>query len=202
MNNRTTSLHVCVCLPRRPRLLRVPSSSSLRLFLYLFIFPFLRFFRPGTFFRAGTALLPGGLWFCSWSTIKQVSVSASFHRCTLTASVTPPQARLHFYLCFFHLIFSLSSLSPLSRPPPSVPLTPCAEYAEFLHCKGKKFVDFDEVRMEIENETDRITGSNKGISNIPINLRVFSPHGNRLVFMLFTLRAHWAGLCKVNLIKM
>lgn len=30
--------------------------------------------------------------------------------------------------------------------------------------------------MEIEAETDRITGSNKGISNIPINLRVHSPH--------------------------
>ncbi|XP_056256402.1 dynamin-3 isoform X3 [Seriola aureovittata] len=51
-----------------------------------------------------------------------------------------------------------------------------AEYAEFLHCKGKKFVDFDEVRAEIESETDRITGSNKGISPVPINLRVYSPH--------------------------
>ncbi|XP_035262235.1 dynamin-2 isoform X2 [Anguilla rostrata] len=51
-----------------------------------------------------------------------------------------------------------------------------AEYAEFLHCKGRKFVDFEEVRMEIEAETDRITGSNKGISPIPINLRVYSPH--------------------------
>ncbi|XP_031168356.1 dynamin-3 isoform X2 [Sander lucioperca] len=51
-----------------------------------------------------------------------------------------------------------------------------AEYAEFLHCKGKKFVDFDEVRAEIESETDRITGSNKGISSIPINLRVYSPN--------------------------
>ncbi|XP_023128093.1 dynamin-2-like isoform X1 [Amphiprion ocellaris] len=51
-----------------------------------------------------------------------------------------------------------------------------AEYAEFLHCKGRKFVDFDEVRLEIEAETDRITGSNKGISSIPINLRVYSPN--------------------------
>ncbi|KAM3863668.1 dynamin-2 isoform 7-T7 [Diretmus argenteus] len=51
-----------------------------------------------------------------------------------------------------------------------------AEYAEFLHCKGKKFVDFDEVRSEIEAETDRITGSNKGISPVPINLRVYSPN--------------------------
>uniref|UniRef100_A0A665WFL8 Dynamin-2 n=1 Tax=Echeneis naucrates TaxID=173247 RepID=A0A665WFL8_ECHNA len=50
------------------------------------------------------------------------------------------------------------------------------EYAEFLHCKGRKFVDFDEVRQEIEAETDRLTGSNKGISPIPINLRVYSPN--------------------------
>uniref|UniRef100_A0A8C6VT33 Interferon-induced GTP-binding protein Mx n=1 Tax=Nothobranchius furzeri TaxID=105023 RepID=A0A8C6VT33_NOTFU len=50
------------------------------------------------------------------------------------------------------------------------------EYAEFLHCKGRKFVDFEEVRMEIEAETDRLTGSNKGISPIPINLRVYSPN--------------------------
>nr|XP_020443128.1 dynamin-2-like isoform X2 [Monopterus albus] len=51
-----------------------------------------------------------------------------------------------------------------------------AEYAEFLHCKGRKFVDFEEVRQEIEAETDRLTGSNKGISPIPINLRVYSPN--------------------------
>ncbi|XP_078091059.1 dynamin-2-like isoform X2 [Mustelus asterias] len=50
------------------------------------------------------------------------------------------------------------------------------EHAEFLHCKGKKFTDFDEVRQEIEAETDRVTGSNRGISSIPINLRVHSPH--------------------------
>uniref|UniRef100_A0A8C8DUL7 Interferon-induced GTP-binding protein Mx n=1 Tax=Oryzias sinensis TaxID=183150 RepID=A0A8C8DUL7_9TELE len=50
------------------------------------------------------------------------------------------------------------------------------EHAEFLHCKGKKFTDFDEVRQEIEAETDRVTGANKGISPVPINLRVYSPH--------------------------
>lgn len=54
------------------------------------------------------------------------------------------------------------------------------ECAEFLHCKGKKFVNFDEVRKEIEDETDRVTGGNKGISNIPINLRVYSPHGKTI----------------------
>ncbi|KAG7227292.1 hypothetical protein INR49_000296 [Caranx melampygus] len=50
------------------------------------------------------------------------------------------------------------------------------KWAEFLHCKGKKFTDFDEVRQEIEAETDRVTGANKGISPVPINLRVYSPH--------------------------
>ena len=51
------------------------------------------------------------------------------------------------------------------------------EWAEFLHQKGKKYTDFNEVRKEIEAETDRLTGKNKGISPIPINLRVYSPHG-------------------------
>ncbi|KAM6963235.1 dynamin 3a [Aplochiton taeniatus] len=51
-----------------------------------------------------------------------------------------------------------------------------AEYAEFLHCKGKRLTDFDEVRQEIEVETQRLTGANKSISAVPINLRVYSPH--------------------------
>merc|ERR1711962_1446850 len=50
------------------------------------------------------------------------------------------------------------------------------EYGEFLHCKGKKFMDFLSIMKEIEDETDRVTGTSKGISNLPINLRVYSPH--------------------------
>lgn len=50
------------------------------------------------------------------------------------------------------------------------------EYAEFLHKKGQQFVNFDDVRKEIEDETDRVTGQNKGISPHPINLRVHSPN--------------------------
>ncbi|CAH1272260.1 DNM1 [Branchiostoma lanceolatum] len=53
---------------------------------------------------------------------------------------------------------------------------PKAEYGEFLHAKGKMFSDFHEIRAEIEAETDRMTGSNRGISPVPINLRVYSPH--------------------------
>ncbi|KAM8874773.1 dynamin 3a isoform 2-T2 [Spinachia spinachia] len=50
------------------------------------------------------------------------------------------------------------------------------EYGEFSHCEGKKFTDFDDVHDEIEAETRRLTGSNKGICAVPISLRIHSPH--------------------------
>jgi replication fork clamp-binding protein CrfC len=49
------------------------------------------------------------------------------------------------------------------------------EWGEFLHTSNKKY-NFKEILKEIENETDRITGTNKGISNDPINLKIFSSH--------------------------
>eukprot|EP01035_Chromulina_nebulosa_P018711 gene18711-24470_t len=51
-----------------------------------------------------------------------------------------------------------------------------SEWGEFFHLPGQKFYDFNEIRNEIQRETDRITGKNKGISNKTINLKVFSPH--------------------------
>eukprot|EP01048_Picozoa_sp_COSAG05_P010091 COSAG05_NODE_870_length_6849_cov_43.750519_3_plen_541_part_00 len=50
------------------------------------------------------------------------------------------------------------------------------EHGEFLHKPGRKFIDFDEIRAEIEADTDRVAGGNKGISDVPINLKVTSPH--------------------------
>lgn len=50
------------------------------------------------------------------------------------------------------------------------------EWAKFLHTKNKIYTDFDEIRQEIENETERISGNNKGISDEPIHLKVFSPN--------------------------
>ncbi|KAF3432107.1 hypothetical protein FNV43_RR26846 [Rhamnella rubrinervis] len=50
------------------------------------------------------------------------------------------------------------------------------EYAEFLHAPRKKFTDFAAVRKEISDETDRITGQTKQISNIPIQLSIYSPN--------------------------
>ena len=35
------------------------------------------------------------------------------------------------------------------------------EWGEFLHQKGKKYTNFDQIRAEIEAETNRMTGSNK-----------------------------------------
>ncbi|XP_062079263.1 phragmoplastin DRP1C-like [Humulus lupulus] len=50
------------------------------------------------------------------------------------------------------------------------------EYAEFLHAPRKKYTDFAAVRKEIQDETDRITGKSKQISNIPIHLSIYSPN--------------------------
>ncbi|GAB1198243.1 Dynamin central region-domain-containing protein [Aspergillus pseudonomiae] len=50
------------------------------------------------------------------------------------------------------------------------------EWAEFHHLPGRKFEDFALVKQEIEAETARIAGSNKGINRQPINLKIFSPH--------------------------
>ena len=50
------------------------------------------------------------------------------------------------------------------------------EWAEFLHTKNQKYTDFTAVRKEIEDETDRETGKNKGISKKPIHLRIYSPN--------------------------
>ncbi|KAI9293116.1 hypothetical protein K502DRAFT_318837 [Neoconidiobolus thromboides FSU 785] len=50
------------------------------------------------------------------------------------------------------------------------------ERAQFLHSPGKVFTDFFEVRKEIEEDTARDAGENKGISRNPIHLKIFSPH--------------------------
>lgn len=50
------------------------------------------------------------------------------------------------------------------------------EYAEFLHLPKRRFTDFALVRKEIQDETDRITGRTKQISNVPIHLSIYSPN--------------------------
>ncbi|CAL8078331.1 unnamed protein product [Calicophoron daubneyi] len=48
------------------------------------------------------------------------------------------------------------------------------EWAVFLHRK-EVFTDFNEVRNEIREETDRVAGSGKGISSEAISLKIYSP---------------------------
>lgn len=62
-----------------------------------------------------------------------------------------------------------------------IPHTPASvagqdDWAEFHHMPGQKFFNFNQVRAEIENETNRIAGGNKGINRQPINLKIYSPH--------------------------
>jgi len=62
-----------------------------------------------------------------------------------------------------------------------VPHTPASvagqeEWGEFNHIPGQRFYDFQSVKREIESETSRIAGSNKGINRQPINLKIYSPH--------------------------
>lgn len=50
------------------------------------------------------------------------------------------------------------------------------EWAEFNHIPNRRFTDFGDVKREIENETSRVAGNNKGITRQPINLKIYSPH--------------------------
>ncbi|TYH96143.1 hypothetical protein ES332_A12G158600v1 [Gossypium tomentosum] len=50
------------------------------------------------------------------------------------------------------------------------------EYGEFLHLPGKRFYDFSDIRSEIQAETDREAGGNKGVSDKQIRLKIFSPN--------------------------
>ena len=65
-------------------------------------------------------------------------------------------------------------------PPPGERLGsshPAAEeWATFLHTGDRVFVNFDDVRKEINRKTVEITGPNKNISNQAIHLKIFSPH--------------------------
>ena len=48
------------------------------------------------------------------------------------------------------------------------------DYCEFLHKQGVKITDFSTITTEITNETNRVAGRNKMISDEPIILRIFS----------------------------
>uniref|UniRef100_A0A0E0KPN5 Dynamin-type G domain-containing protein n=1 Tax=Oryza punctata TaxID=4537 RepID=A0A0E0KPN5_ORYPU len=50
------------------------------------------------------------------------------------------------------------------------------EWGEFLHAPGRRFHDFDQIKREIQLETDKEAGGNKGVSEKQIRLKIFSPN--------------------------
>lgn len=51
------------------------------------------------------------------------------------------------------------------------------EYAIFGHKPQQRFINYADVRAEIENDTKSVVRDDMGVSNLPINLTIFSPHG-------------------------
>jgi dynamin 1-like protein len=51
-----------------------------------------------------------------------------------------------------------------------------SEWGEFLHRPGERFTDFEEIRREIDQETNRVTGTNKAVSDQQIRLKICSPN--------------------------
>ena len=50
-----------------------------------------------------------------------------------------------------------------------------SSYAEFAHKPGEKWYDFDQIRGEIEADTERKCGGNLGVHHEPIVLSVYQP---------------------------
>ena len=65
-------------------------------------------------------------------------------------------------------------LQLIHTPVPEHP-TEFTEWGQFLHI-DKRYSDFNDIRKEIEAETFRVAGQNKGISKLPIHLRIYSPN--------------------------
>lgn len=75
---------------------------------------------------------------------------------------------VEYFLSFIFGLCSISVTDPL--------LSTGKEWGEFLHLPGRKFEKFADIRAEIEHETDRLAGKNKGVNPVPINLKVYSPN--------------------------
>lgn len=78
------------------------------------------------------------------------------------------------------LVLQLRSTENGRKPPENVatghrPGPEIAEWAEFAHKVEEPIIDFEQVRREIQLETQRTCGDNAGISDEPILLRIFSP---------------------------
>lgn len=67
------------------------------------------------------------------------------------------------------LILQLKNIVPLKN-------SNVQEWGEFNHLDGQKFENFNDIKNEIEKDTSKIAGNNKGISSIPIVLKIYSPN--------------------------
>ncbi len=57
----------------------------------------------------------------------------------------------------------------------------CDDHATFVHAGSKSFVTGEEIRSEIESETERRLGRSKTISKQPIGLDMYSRNGKGLL---------------------
>ncbi|XP_060928037.1 dynamin-1-like protein isoform X2 [Limanda limanda] len=73
------------------------------------------------------------------------------------------------------LVLQLVNIAPLQERQKTENGVKAEEWGTFLHCKNQIFADFQQIRQEIETETERTSGENKGISPEPIYLKIFSP---------------------------
>ncbi|KIY64452.1 dynamin protein dnm1 [Cylindrobasidium torrendii FP15055 ss-10] len=65
-------------------------------------------------------------------------------------------------------------LQLIHTPAPEDSASPM-EWGQFMHV-DKRFTDFNDIRKEIEQETFRVAGQNKGISKLAIFLKIYSPN--------------------------
>ena len=68
-----------------------------------------------------------------------------------------------------------------TSPGTPIPNLNCSDHTKsflwhLLACR--KMTSFDDIRNEIQAETDRSVGTNKNVSSEPINLQIFSPKGS------------------------
>ncbi|KAM4745553.1 dynamin-1-like protein isoform 3-T3 [Anableps anableps] len=74
------------------------------------------------------------------------------------------------------LVLQLINVPPLKERLKTENGIKAEEWGTFLHCKNQIFTDFQEICKEIEAETERGSGDNKGISPEPIYLKIYSPN--------------------------
>lgn len=64
-----------------------------------------------------------------------------------------------------------------------------------MHKPGVKFINFEDVKSEISEETDRNPGP-VGFSSEPISLRIYSPNGNSVEILAFLI-SHYCSIALI-----